>query len=742
MSTSENTPQTGAGSTGAAQSQTETQTQSHADRPTTIHDAGIIIQDNGNYLLPPIQVHYREGTNQTLNIEVGRMIPSRNGLSSFSSMAMANMFRNDNNTDNGPITNTNDNRENDSTIATTGIAPMDSNTDISNDSSSITRSDTTLSETQTGSTSERQGIRGLDYPAFDVSTNGVYNDNTQPTSRFLAPLQRVFDRVYGTGTANRNNQPSPSPSSTSTQTQTQTPTPALSANSPNGIVPPAIGTSVANNEGADGTATDASNSAAATPANPNPNPNNDSSNTGNAESRNIILTVNYVYGGAQNESNSGSLFLYVPSINETNEENVNVLVRLATDIALRTIAVTLKHSTGVSKRTFEGLTVVKLEDLPKDQLECPICYDGFIDKEEKEKDKSKKRKSPDSEFESNEEEEKNSDDKEKRANSTKRAKSNDGSAIRTQSEEESTRKQNDDDDQKKGLFDETYTHYPIRLSCGHIFGASCLSEWFKTNNSCPLCREKLPTIMSDGNNDSRITITLPNLARVISNSRPLIDNFNNRQMILIPNEETNVPNTDNGTDTTATVSPNGEQFPNDLLWSQEGNNFLERFNSLRRNNQGPNSFGAMAPAEQRQSLMNFLREFVSSLSDRAQNGASANPANTVPNPPLAPESASGYAVPSPPPRASGVFARLPFGRHVTRGDSSFGGMFPPLGVESRRTANGVETREISMFDNDTNNSNGVGVSESSRMGSTPEEEEEPTATQTQTNSEQPPPSNT
>lgn len=349
MSTSGNTQSSSAGPASAAES-------SALPRPTSLRDAGIVLQDNGNYLLPPIQVHYREGRNQSLNIEVGPIIPSRSGLSSFSSMAMANMFRNESNE---PITNNNNSNNTDSNSNTDADNRDESRnntetfTEPSPEQATMTRAETSLNETETTplpvtaptdlSPQRRAGVRGLDYPAFDVSTEGVYNDETQPTSRFLAPLQRVFDRVYGTGSSNRGNAtPNSNATSPSPVLIMPNPSPSPIPSSLSEEVPPAVGTTVTSRDNASAAAEIPPTTAS--PATP----------TGTNESRNIILTVNYVHDGTQNESNSGSLFLYVPSINENNEENVNVLVRLATDIALRTIAVTLKQSAGVSKKTLKG----------------------------------------------------------------------------------------------------------------------------------------------------------------------------------------------------------------------------------------------------------------------------------------------------------------------------------------------------------------------------------------------------
>ncbi|KAG0688439.1 hypothetical protein C6P40_000978, partial [Pichia californica] len=493
-------------------------------------------------------------------------------------------------------------------------------------------------------------IRGLDYPAFDVSNEGIYNDESQPVSRFLAPLQRVFERVYG------------------------------QAESENFINSLSQGNSLTNSiTNASSTSSSTSLARAADGAGPVQN-----------ESRNIILTVNYVYGGTSdyNANNSGSLLLYVPSIDETNEENVSVLVRLATEIALRTIAVSLRNSAGVSKETFDSLAVKKVKDLNDNELECPICYESYVDKkteEDKDYDKNSKKRKADhiDESDSN--------------SSNKKVKTNEGESVPAQAEASNSETETETEaDEDHTLHKETdksnplvYIHYPVVMKCGHIFGASCLSEWFKTNSSCPLCRLKVPNVMETSNEESRdVTITLPNLARIISTCRPYIEDFNNRIMtfsLLDQEDDSNI------------VTENEEviQLPTPMMNPSNGS-LLDRLTSMRRTRSesrlgGSTSASALSsitsnaapdtgtsntpPATNRQSLVNFIREIFSSLSRRSEDDQLNTPGvglgtNTV-----------------------------PIMRSIARNNNQFPGMFPPVGVESRRTPNGVETREISMFGN-------------------------------------------
>lgn len=613
-----------------------------------------------------------------LIIEVGQLIPPAGSITGASLMTVAQMLRSNtnmnpsNNADNNNSISNSANRGNNGRSADAGGSRIASG---NTQPGPVSRLPTPTPAADTTSLANLpRGIRGLDYPAFDVSSEGVYNEDSQAVSRFLAPLQRVFERVYGQNensnsgtlgtTAEGRNFASDMPPSSRPATTTG-PATATAPDPPDG---------------------NAADEAAANEQQQNPP----------AESRNIILTINYVYGGSSdtNENNSGSLLLYVPSIDETNEDNVSVLVRLATEIALRTIAVSLRNSAGVSKQTFEALEVKKVSELKENELECPICYEKYVDKETDEKDlSSKKRKQ--GEIDEDEDEE-NPDTKYK---SKKRAKDNRANPIPINNSQDQTEKEMKSSEKVK---QPVYTHYPIVMKCGHVFGASCLSEWFKTNSSCPLCRKKIPNVMETATEDSRdVTITLPNLARIISNCRPLIENFNNRLMTFSLSEEDDYSGAN-------IVTDNEDQIPSSgSFLSSNGANILERLTTMRRNQQlngrpntsdsanysNENNPNANANADannsgqdrsrvpsttNRQSLVNFIRDIVSSLSRRTGE----EPTASINNSRLGLHSASG---------------RIPIVRPLSRSGTQFSGMFPPLGVESRRTANGVETREISMF---------------------------------------------
>ncbi|GMF08883.1 unnamed protein product [[Candida] boidinii] len=211
--------------------------------------------------------------------------------------------------------------------------------------------------------------------------------------------------------------------------------------------------------------------------------------------------------------------------------HLQVLVRLATTIALRTIATSVKKISGVNDDHFARLKTKNANELSESDRYCPICYDPYqeIDKlEVKQDDEDEEVEDVDDEDEdkddidSNKRKKLNTKDEEisdnpesKETSPRKRRKINSDSRYKT-SENGSTRDTIKDNNLNKNDKSE-YTHIPVLMPCGHVFGRSCLREWLKTNNSCPLCRLSIPIPRSESNDtNSETTIILPNLARVIS----------------------------------------------------------------------------------------------------------------------------------------------------------------------------------------------------------------------------------
>lgn len=385
----------------------------------------------------------------------------------------------------------------------------------------------TAEQPQSRPMTRQTGIRGLDYPAFDVSREGIYNDPSQPTSGTTArqhvasiPVRRLIDTI---ASALPQNSTEASPATTS-----------QANGNPSRSVSSASSTS-----------------------------------SDSIEPRNIILTVNYIYGSqrdingrSSNVPNTGLLILNIPVFQESSQSNIDTLVRLATSIALRTIRSILKKTWGVSRNTFDDLKIRHLRDLKDTELECAICYDKFEDdgKDSNDTEGSKKRKRGDGEEDDgadNNDEDDNDNNNTSAEHSAKKSKNNDQSATTTattattaatattataQTEPatgvNNAEPSNNAPKRSPETIDPTvYHHYPVELTCGHIFGQSCLAEWFKANNSCPLCRSRLPTIGNSGV-ANQTTVTLPNLSTVINTARSLIDDFDRRNLTIIVPDET------------------------------------------------------------------------------------------------------------------------------------------------------------------------------------------------------------
>lgn len=438
-----------------------------AQRAARMAELGISLLPNGHFTLPPVTITHSNSESQSIRIEVGDVINPPSTTSPNDSgdpndnqrvMYLQQFLRSFSRPAFSP--------EASSDVQSTTRNPSEPASEVTpSPQPSHVVQDAPLNGIDPPQRA-LNGIRGLDFPAFDVSRNGIYNDASQPTG-VLRPLEQILSSI-----SSRTQTPSTSAAANSLSSARTLPRLTFPVTSSNGVV---------------------------------------------QESRNIILTVNYVYGGQQNPtaSTTGSLILHVPSINETNQDNIEVLVRLATSIALRTISSTVKHSWGVSKDTFNHLKTKELKDLKDSEKECPICYEKFEEKQ------SNKRKRDDGNDD-------NSVDKQE--NKNKKLKDNDGLAASVLSSDTTENKV------KPIVVNPTdYCHYPVELTCGHIFGQSCLAEWFKSSNSCPLCRSKLPAI--GGGISSQTTISLPNLATVISNGREVIDDLNHRHLaITIPDE--------------------------------------------------------------------------------------------------------------------------------------------------------------------------------------------------------------
>lgn len=56
---------------------------------------------------------------------------------------------------------------------------------------------------------------------------------------------------------------------------------------------------------------------------------------------------------------------------------------------------------------------------------------------------------------------------------------------------------------------------PLRLpKCKHVFGDHCIKKWFAESDSCPYCRDKLPSVMQHPLGDARVRVYLANLGHL------------------------------------------------------------------------------------------------------------------------------------------------------------------------------------------------------------------------------------
>lgn len=586
---------------------------------------GISQLPNGHYTLPPVVIAHSNNQTQAINIEVGDVVrvpvqsstasPQQDMADNQRVMYLQQFLRSFA-------------RPPAPTASVAPVAPV-TPTEPAEATEAPAAAESTVEAPRPPS---QGGVRGLDFPAFDVSPSGVYNDPSQPTG-VLRPLEQILNSI--SQGAVRGRMQAPTGQTVSARSAVNTPSGTASA------LQNALG-------------------AGAGPI---------------QESRNIILTVNYVYGGQQgpNASTTGSLILHVPSINETNQDNIEVLVRLATSIALRTISTTVKKSWGVSKSTFDNLATKRVADLGPSQRDCPICYDKFEDLEPAVE-----------EGEDNGEDESEDSGKRKRESNeelppAKKLKTAFGSATATAS---ATPK-----DTKSAVVNPgDYSHHPVVLECGHVFGQSCLAEWFKSSNSCPLCRSKVPAM--GGNVPTQTTISLPNLATVISNGREVIEDLNNRHLVIsIPDRVPDAPqatptagegqSAETSAEGVSTSAAAGQNPTNDPLADSDSD-------------ADPSD-----PSSGLDALAGILRDVYNSVAERF-GAQRAHPLTLEPPPPIQGDVVD-LNVNDTGLRASHPVARPAGFRVVRRINHNDGGMFPS-GVASTRRGGRVETRELTQRD--------------------------------------------
>lgn len=258
----------------------------------------------------------------------------------------------------------------------------------------------------------------------------------------------------------------------------------------------------------------------------------------------IMITINYVFSDENEPSRpnrSGTLVLTLP--NNAANRTPRVLeqfIRLGTHMAFTSIVNNGLMHKGVSKEKFEQFPQKSLDQIH--DKTCSICLDQFI--------------SLNAEtcyFETDD-----------TLSSIKRRKLNNEtiSPVSTNESMETPKKPLDDSPTE-------YSHVPVEMPCGHIFGRSCLYEWLKNHSTCPLCRKSIVTEEPTRDNtagSSNIEFGIDNLwnsegsgVRLVSRTGfdEMVSLITSRLGTSLDNESLANTNGNNSTDDTTTSSGSG-----------------------------------------------------------------------------------------------------------------------------------------------------------------------------------------
>ncbi|RCK62439.1 Protein SAN1 [Candida viswanathii] len=194
--------------------------------------------------------------------------------------------------------------------------------------------------------------------------------------------------------------------------------------------------------------------------------------------RAIIITVNYVFSDESRPTapnRSGSLIMSLPN-NASNREPgvIQEFIRLATQMAYSSIINGLHQEKGTTLEKFRSFNEVPRKDLGDNET-CSICFEKF---ELLEKEKREQELGTDDEIVHH-----------------KKRRLFDESSVTTSS---SSNSRNDErvhegaEPSRNPVFlmdySSDFNHVPIKMPCSHVFGQDCLCEWLKSHTTCPLCR--------------------------------------------------------------------------------------------------------------------------------------------------------------------------------------------------------------------------------------------------------------
>lgn len=200
--------------------------------------------------------------------------------------------------------------------------------------------------------------------------------------------------------------------------------------------------------------------------------------------RAIIITVNYVFSDENRPTapnRSGSLIMSLPN-NASNREPgvIQEFIRLATQMAYSSIVNGLYQEKGTTLEKFKTFTEVARKDLGDNET-CSICFEKFELLEQETKEQGLV-----------------SDDEivhhkkrrlfdESSVTTSSSSNSRDHGTLGGGRGETAT---TTDQTSPVFLIDHVgdFEHVPIKMPCSHVFGQDCLCEWLKSHTTCPLCR--------------------------------------------------------------------------------------------------------------------------------------------------------------------------------------------------------------------------------------------------------------
>ncbi|KAL6945284.1 hypothetical protein ACO0QE_002734 [Hanseniaspora vineae] len=351
-----------------------------------------------------------------------------------------------------------------------------------------------------------------------------------------------------------------------------------------------------------------------------------------------------------NNETVGSFYLNFTGLPaNTSPERFSQLMSIAANVALSRLSRGLNRPRKLKKEFFDRLPVKKFIEV--DGEVCSICYDPYVkdDKEiaaekeeaeaaasstglannlkDKDRDTIKKRKLKDGEVE-----------EEHRSNSNKSRKLNDEQGVSTTSQtatleagqegrsemqtaesttntevlnavdeasnnnnnnssietpgatEETANAPSEQQETEKNDDDDEYKHSAVELPCHHIFGRSCIYEWCKEHNSCPVCRAQI------GSDDDLEPLQLMNhiqnlgedptfdLIRRLLYGTPTEGNDNetngNANGDTNGNAASNASNESNGQDATDTANATTDGNSNNERQNATGIPGFERFTTI------------------------------------------------------------------------------------------------------------------------------------------------------------------